>query len=166
MTHYITWGRHPDYAGGQWIKLFRGKNASDTSHRKAQGFELRVIPTHFYPEKQSTRILTEEDKKSAFMRAVTSTQGAKQRWKERLETGLNDQDLHDALRYELGIAGGSGCRNSIDVAYEGAGLKIWASWQSANPCIDAPIYEGKHTMAMARLVFEIADPENKQLALF
>lgn len=168
MTHYVTWGRHPDYASGQWIKLFGGSNASDTAARKAQGFELRVMPVYFHPEKSVTRMLTEEDRKTAFLRALTSTQGAKERWQERAETGLNDQDLHDALRYELGIAGGSGCRDSISIsiAYEGAGLKIWASWQSVNACIDTPIFEGTHAVAMARLVFGIADLDDKQMSLF
>lgn len=166
MTHYITWGRHPDYAGGKWIKLFRGRNASDTAYRKAQGFELRVMPSFMHPEKTVTRILTEEEKKQAFVRAVTNTTGAKKRWRERVETGLNDQDLHDALRRELGIAGGGGCRDSVKVEYQGVGLKIWASWQGVMTCIDTPIFEGKHTMAMARQVFGIANPDDQQISLF
>ncbi len=165
-TKTITWGRHRDYAGGKWIKLFGGSNASDIAYRKAQGFELRVMPVFMHPEKTVTRILTEEDKKQAFIRAVTNTTGAKDRWQERVETGLNDQDLHDALRRELGIAGGGGCRDSVKVEYEGSGLKIWASWQGVMPCIDAPIFEGRHTIAIARLVFGIPNPDDQQMSLF
>jgi hypothetical protein len=167
MAQYMTWGRHPDYADGQWIKLFRGKNASDIAHRKAQGFELRIMPEWMHPEKKTAcPALTDEDRKEAFLRAVTHTQGAKSRWQERTETGLTDTDLEKALRYELGIAGGSGCSVSVKVEYEGAGLKIWASWQGVNPCIDAPIFEGRQAMAMARQVFGIADPDDKQMSLF
>ncbi len=166
MIHYMTWGRHPDYAGGQWIKLFRGSNVSDTTHRKAQGFELRVMPVLFHPEKTVSRILSEDNKKEVFIRAVTSMAGAKKRWKERAETGLDEQSLYDALRYELGTACGSGCSDRINIAYQGAGLKIWASWQSVNHCIDTPIFEGKHTMAMARLVYSICDPDDRQQKLF
>lgn len=128
MKHCMTWGRHPDYANGKWIKLFRGSNVSDMASRKAQGFELRVMPLYFHPVKESTRILTEQDRHAAFVQAVTNTQGAQKRWNERQNTGLSDEDLHSALRYELGIAGGGGCRESISICYQGAGLKIWASW--------------------------------------
>ena len=167
MKQYITWGRHPNYADGQWIKLFRGKNASDTAYRKAQGFELRVMPEWMRPEKKTTNcILTDEDKQKAFIRAVTNTAGAKDRWKKRAEKGLNDQGLHDALRRELGIAGGGGCRDSVKIEYQGAGLKIWASWQGVTTCIDSPIFEGKHTMKMARQVFGIDNPNEQQMSLF
>ncbi len=166
MTKQMTWGRHPDYAGGQWIKLFKGRDIHRMTERRAQGFELRVMPEWFYPEETISRILSGEDRETAFIRAVTNMSGAKQRWKERAETGLSEEQLSEALHYELGIAGGNSCHNSINIAYKGAGLKIWASLQSVNPCIDAPIFEGKQTIAMAREIFEIVDPADRQMNLF
>ena len=124
------------------------------------------MPEWLHPEKAISRILSEEDRKTAFVRAVTNMSGAEQRWKERTETGLNDEQLSKALSYELGIAGGNSCRNTINIAYKTAGLKIWASWQSVNPCIDAPIFEGQQTIAMARKIFEITDPADRQMSLF
>ncbi len=166
MTQSMTWGRHPDYANGTWIKLYKGKSQPKEAERKAQGFELRFMPLWFHPEGGTSRILTDEDKKAAFICATNNMQGATSRWQQRAESGLNDEQLHDALRYELGIAGGSSCADSISVSYAGAGLKIWASWQSVNDCIDAPIFEGKQTIAMARLVYGITDASDTQMALF
>jgi len=166
MTKQMTWGRHPDYAGGQWIKLFKGTDIHRMTERRAQGFELRVMPEWFHPEETISRILSEEDRKTAFIRTVTNMSGAKQRWKERAETGLSDGQLSEALSYELGIAGGSSSHNSINIAYKRAGLKIWASWQNVNSCIDAPIFEGQQTIAMARKIFDIADPADRQMSLF
>lgn len=115
---------------------------------------------------KQTKPLSQSDIESCFIRAVHSFANAKQRWKERATTGLTDQELHDALKYELGIAGGSGCRDSISIAYQGAGLKIWASWGYANSCLDTPVLQGAVTIAMARQVFGIANPDDRQMALF
>lgn len=57
--------------------------------------------------------LNESDIKDAFMQAVHSYANAKKRWQERAVKGLTDDELAKALRYELGIAGGSGCRDSV-----------------------------------------------------
>ena len=166
MTQKITWGKHPDYANGKWIKLFNGTNAEHTKERRAQGFELRVMPKWLHPEKSESKVLSESDRETAFIQAVTNTQGANERWERYKKTGLTDEQLSAALRYELGIAGGSSCSDSISIAYEGSGLKIWASWQSVNHCIDLPIFEGKRTIAMARKVFCIDNPDDQQMALF
>ncbi len=110
--------------------------------------------------------LTDKEKHDAFLRSVCSYQGAKNRWAKRAETGLSDEALKQSLKEELGIAGGSGCANTISIAYQGSGLKIWASRTTPNHCMDNPILEGSQTMKMARLVFNIADPENLQADLF
>ncbi len=110
--------------------------------------------------------LSPSDIQSAFLRAVTSMQGAPERWEQRAEAGLTDDELQDALKYELGIAGGSSCRDSISVAYQGAGLKIWASRDYANSCLDEPVLQDRQTMAIARHVFSIANPDDRQMALF
>ncbi len=110
--------------------------------------------------------MTNGDKKKAFIRATHNMQDAEKRWKERTKTGLTDEQLSQALRYELGIAGGSGSRDTLSIAYEGSGLKIWAGWKSINPYMEQPIFEGQQTINMARMVFGIIDPNDKQMTLF
>ena len=109
---------------------------------------------------------SQDEKRGVFLRAVCSYQGAKKRWEKRAKTSLNDHDLEQALKHEIGIAGGSGCRDSISIAYQGSGLKIWASRTTPNHGTDEPIFQGTQTMKMARLVFNIADPSNLQADLF
>ncbi len=110
--------------------------------------------------------LTHDQIIAGFRCAVTSFANAEARWQQRAADGLTDQDLHDAIRYELGIAGGSSARSDRpDVAYEGSGLRIWIG-NHLNPCIDPPTLDGRHTMAMARQVFGIVNPDDGQLSLF
>ncbi|TVZ39755.1 hypothetical protein P886_4163 [Alteromonadaceae bacterium 2753L.S.0a.02] len=112
--------------------------------------------------------LSMEDKRKAFYLAVTSFQGSEARWESRAQTGLNNAELLEALRYEIGIAGGrSGCRDKLNVSYQGAGLKIWASRAGRNCVVsDKPILQGEATLKMAREVFSIANPDEEQLDLF
>ena len=112
------------------------------------------------------KILTQEDKQHALRRALTSTQGAVKRWSERAATGLSDEDMAKAVRYELGICGGSGCRDSIDIHYEGAGFKIWAAWECFNPYQTEPIFQGQATITAARQLFGVKSPDDIQLDLF
>lgn len=113
----------------------------------------------------TTRELTQEDIENAFRRATQSYVGSRARWAERAATGLTDADLAAALKYELGIWGGSGCRDSVKVTYQGAGLKIWATWSYAHPC-PAPILEGSRTVAFARDYYRIPNPADTQMSLF
>lgn len=110
--------------------------------------------------------LTHHDKEAAFEAATCSYSGAKARWVERAKTGLTDEELEEALKYELGIAGGSsGCSARPAIHYQGAGLRIWADWDWPNSCIDKPILAGKRTIEMARYVFGIREPNEKQMEL-
>lgn len=113
----------------------------------------------------TTRELTREDIDNAFRRATQSYAGARDRWAKRTATGLTDAELAAALKYELGIWGGSGCRDSVKVTYQGAGLKIWATWGYAHPR-PAPILEGNKTVAFARAYYRIPDPADNQMSLF
>ncbi len=116
---------------------------------------------------QSTKPLTFDDKREAFLAATQTFLEAGSRWKSRSKRGLTDEQLEEALSNELGIAGGrSSSGKCPTIEYQGAGLKIWASWSSINSYYDTPIYEGKETMAMARLTFNIADPTDGQMSLF
>ena len=78
---------------------------------------------------------------------------------------MNDKDLEAALEHSLGIFGATGSRDSLHVTYKGAGLKIWGGWHIVNHVQDAPLFQGKATVAMAREVYGIADPEDGQLSL-
>lgn len=117
-------------------------------------------------QKNKVKPLTKQDRYDAFMRAVHSTSGAKTRWEQRRKSGLNDADLTDALRYELGIFGGCCGGDMLNIAYQGSGLKIWAGWENVNHCTDEPILQGNQTIAFARQVFGIKDPDEVQLSLF
>ena len=112
------------------------------------------------------RTLTEIDKQQSLRRALTCMQGAKDRWLYRASTGLNDADMAKAVRYELGISGGSGCRDSIDIHYEGAGFKVWAAWECFNPCQTEPIFQGNVTINAARILFGVKNSNDVQLDLF
>jgi len=116
---------------------------------------------------KSAAPLSQDEKRKAFLTAVCSFQNAKARWAQRQATGLTDEQLEDALKQELGIFGGSTTHDgSPSISYQRAGLKIWAGWCIINHCSEKPLFEGKATIAMAREVFSIADPENNQLRLF
>lgn len=112
------------------------------------------------------KIFTEEDKKRALEIALTNAQGAKARWVERAKTGLDDKDMAKAVRYEIGIAGGSGGRGDLKTHYEGVGLKVWGAWQSFNHCIEEPVFQGSATIKAARLLFGVKEPSDMQLDLF
>lgn len=112
------------------------------------------------------RPLTHEEKLWAFRRATGGFANAGNRWAEHARTGLSDAHLEEALRYELGIMGGSCGPGQLDIAYQGAGLKIWASWDRINLVQDKPIFAGRATIAMAREVYGIRDPSDRQTSLF
>lgn len=44
------------------------------------------------------------------------------------------------------------------------GLKIWGSWQGINHVQDRPLFEGRATIAMAREVYGIRDPADRQMS--
>lgn len=113
-----------------------------------------------------TRPLTEADKLEGFIRATGGFSRANERWVERAVSGLTDKELAEVLARELGILGGSGGPNRLSLTFQGTGLKIWISWETHNHVTMKPTFEGKTTIAMARLVYGIKDPADKQLALF
>ncbi|MGI9377570.1 MAG: hypothetical protein ACR2PC_15980 [Tsuneonella suprasediminis] len=111
----------------------------------------------------ATETLTREDIEEAFRRSTNSFAGAAERWAARVQSGLIDEELAQALRYELGIAGGSSGCGSLSVAYQGAGLKIWAAWDVCS--LAPPILEGARTVAFARKYYGIPDPSDEQMKL-
>ncbi len=107
--------------------------------------------------------LTQDEKVAAF-RAATSVFVRK--YAERFAAGMTDATLEAALRDSLGIFGGRGGPGQLHVTWRGAGLKIWVSWHVHNHVQEKPIFEGARTLAIAREVYGICDPENSQLSLF
>lgn len=50
-------------------------------------------------------------------------------------------------------------------AYQGAGLKIWISWEVHNHVTMKPTLAGESTIAMARLIYGLKDPADRQMLL-
>ncbi len=109
------------------------------------------------------RPLTSGDKIEVFRIA---TQGLVHHFGGQVEAGMTDKELHAALEIVLGAFGGSGGPDCLSVSYKGSGLRIWGGWQVVNHVIEPPLFSGKATVAMARTIYNIADPEDNQLALF
>jgi len=107
--------------------------------------------------------LSEADKKTVFRKA---TAGFQRRYASQIETGMSDSDLEAALKSDLGIFGGSGGPDQLSIAYSGTDLRIWGSWTTVNSVRDKPLFSGRQTIAMARQVYAIADPDDEQMKLF
>ena len=112
------------------------------------------------------RELSQDDKLYAFKKATNGFSQSDGRWRERAARGLTDEELKAALEFELGIYGGSGGPGEMSLAFRGAGLKIWADWNTVVPDRDRkPIFQGAATIRMAREVYGIIDPTDAQMAL-
>lgn len=111
-------------------------------------------------------VIGEAQRIAGFGKATCGVAGAVNRWKERAAKGMSDAELAAALAYEIGIFGGSGGPDGLCLTYQAAGLKIWISWEIQNTHEQSPIFQGAGTVAMARIVYGIRDPADKQLALF
>jgi len=109
-----------------------------------------------------TRPLSEADKEMIFRKATTSFP---LKFKEEIENGMSDSGLETALKSVLGIFGGSGGPDQPSIAFSGTGLRIWGSWKTVNSVRDKPLFAGKQTVAMARQIYAIADPDDAQLRL-
>jgi hypothetical protein len=109
--------------------------------------------------------LTEDNRLAAFLKATNGMAGANERWTERAAKGLTDEQLAEALAFEMG-QGGSGGPDSLWISQNGAGLRIWASWEIQNIHTAKPIFAGKATIEKAREVYGIRDPSQTQLSLF
>jgi len=109
--------------------------------------------------------LTPDEKRWAFRRATNSMEGSDRRWADRVKSGLTDEHLAEALRYELGAMGGSCGTGELGVSHQGNGLKIWAD-RCAGSRLGRPILEGTATLHLAREVYGIRDPADKQISLF
>lgn len=107
--------------------------------------------------------LTETDRIEIFKQA---TRGFARRNADQFATGMTDVELVAALEGCLGIFGGSGGPDTYSVTYTGSGLRIWGGWSPVNHVREKPLFAGKATIAMARSIYGISDPNQRQLDLF
>lgn len=114
------------------------------------------------PVERAERPLTTADRITAFR---TATGGLAKRFAAEIAAGMTDAQLEATLGDVLGIMGGSSGPGAMDVNYQGAGLRIWASWGWAN-MRGKPLFSGPATVAMAREVYGIANPQDRQMRLF
>ena len=105
--------------------------------------------------------LTPDEKREAFCRA---TSHFAKRYADQIEQGMTDADLETALKDYLGIFGVH-CGHELDITFQGAGLKIWASREMHNHMTARPILQGTATVKIARYVYNIAEPDDNQLSL-
>ena len=54
----------------------------------------------------------------------------------------------------------------LDVAHQAAGLKIWGGWHFLNHRTEKPLFANAKTLAMARHIYGISEPDDEQKALF
>lgn len=106
--------------------------------------------------------LSEQDRIKVFKLA---TKGLVHRYHNKFESGITDAELKSALEDALGIFGGSGGPDRLSVSHKGAGLCIWGGWHSINHVKEKPLFAGATTIAMAREVYGIADPDSDQMSL-
>ncbi|AGI68687.1 hypothetical protein OAN307_c31530 [Octadecabacter antarcticus 307] len=85
---------------------------------------------------------------------------------DEIAIGMTDTALTSALEQVLGIFGGSCGPGRLDVAHQAAGLKIWGGWRFLNLRTETPPFSGAKTLAMARHIYGIPDPDDEQMALF
>jgi hypothetical protein len=107
--------------------------------------------------------LTEADKIMIFK---LTTASLPRRYGDAIRTGMSDEELSNALHSVLGIFGGSGGPGRPSISFAGSGLRIWGGWHNVNHVTEKPLFAGNATIAMARTVYKINDPGNRQLSLF
>ena len=108
------------------------------------------------------RSLSKADREEAFRIATK----ALPKWYEAtIARGMRNDELIVALEQVLGIFGGSCGADRLDVAHQASGLKIWAGWHIVNHVTEKPLFQGRQTVAMARYIYGITDPDDGQMSL-
>ena len=112
--------------------------------------------------KPSTASLSKADRIAVFKLATRSLH----HWYgNQLSAGMTEIELEDALKKVLGIFGGSGGPEQLSITHQGAGLKIWGGWHTVNHIEEKPLFAGAATIAMAREVYAIPNPDDPQMSL-
>jgi hypothetical protein len=103
------------------------------------------------------RPLSQTYKEEAFRIA---TRSLPKRYADEIAVGMTDTALTSALEQVLGIFGGSCGPGRLDVAHQAAGLKIWGGWHYLNHRTEKPLFSNAKTLAMARHIYRISDPDD------
>lgn len=111
-----------------------------------------------------TTILGEMNEKelAGFRGALMTHQGAKERWGELRAKGANNEELLCAIRYELGIAGGSCGPGRVRVNYTGGARPSISILDDDWNC--KYVLQGKNLLLAVREYFMIGD--GRQPSLF
>lgn len=112
---------------------------------------------------ENEKPLSEADRTEIFRLA---TRGFPKRFAAAIRNGMTDAELEAALADTLGIFGGSTGPERFSTTFTGKGLRIWGGWHVVNHVLEKPLFAGKVTIAKARDVYGIDDPDNPQLSLF
>lgn len=152
--------------GEQVLALLLHKVRADTALRRLM--EEQGAWSDAYDRMPEPEPLTigEAERVAGFKRATSGMAGAADRWRDRAATGMSDEALAEALGFEIGAFGGSGGPDGLCLTYQAAGLKIWIGWHIENTHEQPPTLQGMATVAMARAVYGIKNPADRQLALF
>jgi len=94
-----------------------------------------------------------------------ATAGLIKRYGDSFACGMSDTELKAALEQILGIFGGSGGPDRLSVCFKGSGLRIWGGHRAFNHIEEKPLFKGATTIAVAREIYGIADPELEQMSL-
>lgn len=152
--------------GEQVLGLLMREVRSDPDLRRMMEAQGVWSPRYEDTPDPEPLVIGEAERVAGFRKATCGTAGAASRWQERAAKGMSDAELAAALVHEIGIFGGSSSPDGLSLTYQAAGLKIWIGWEIQNTHKQPPVFQGAATVAMARLVYGIKDPADKQLALF
>lgn len=94
-----------------------------------------------------------------------ATKGLVKLYGNRFASGMSNKELKAALQNVMGIFGGSGGPGRLSVCFKGPGLRIWGGRHSLNHVEEKPLFSGTATIAMAREIYDIIDPELEQMTL-
>ncbi len=112
---------------------------------------------------RENRPLSQTDKEEAFRIA---TRALPKWYADAVASGMTDAALTFALEQVLRIFGGSCGPGRMDVTHQAAGLKIWGGGDFVNHHTEKPLFSGTKTLALARHIYGIGDPDDVQMALF
>jgi len=118
------------------------------------------------PPTPAPLVLTHEGRLSALAKTTAGLPRELARRGVSLAEGLTDPRLAEALSVAMGEHSGSGGPDALSLAWCGAGLRIWASWENINIVQDTPVFQGTATVKAAREYWRIPDPDEAQLGLF
>jgi hypothetical protein len=152
--------------GDQVLALLLAQVRADPDLRRMMEEQGAWSPAYEHTPAPEPLTIGEAERVAGFRKATCGMAGAAARWRERAARGMSDDELAKALAYEIGVYGGSGGPDCLCLTYQAAGLKIWIGWDIENTHDQPPTLQGMATVAMARIVYGIKDPADKQLTLF